>query len=289
MPFSLKTKMVAAGQGKGKEKAQQKAQVRVERNEAEILECKYTMGEMKDKLSAVSGNYRFMLVVDFNKKNQADEAVKGIADSWPVWNPEKKLNTVKIQPTVKHAETCFLAVKPFMTDQTVGLTIPQSLKEASPPTMDWVIFKDACVTGTNQGKPVSYKSGILCAGPTYHVKERFNDNELLGIWTFVVGVNNSGCSGWIYDMGAGQEYPLAVETAIRDWCEPRGVIWTKHLDGFEEASTEAEQPLDATEPRLLPELSPQDNIEAVENSKPGSAGTSGVKTPATASKKRARA
>ena len=277
MPFSLKAKMVAAAQGPRQPVFREPKKVsRVERNEAEILECKYTRGELENQLS---GNYRFMFVVDYNNKDQANNAVKAVADSSPVWNPDKKLNSVKIQPTVTHAQACMAAVKPFMRDQTVQLTIPSSLNKAVPPTMDWVAFENTCVTGKCSGDPVSYKTGILCTGPTYYLKQMFRDAG----WTMVYGINDSAAAGWIFDRCKGEYYPEATKRAVMDWCQPRGVQFTEHLDGFTDEPTH-ELPIDATEPRLVQELSSQDNLDAVSN-----AGSSSIKSPATVSVTRKRA
>ena len=98
----------------------------------------------------------------------------------------------------------------------------------------------------------------------------------------VYGINDTAAAGWIFDRCKG-EYPEATKQAVMDWCQPRGVQFTEHHDGFTDEPTD-ELPIDATEPRLVQELSSQDNIAAVSN-----AGSSSIKSPATVSATRKRA
>ena len=190
---------------------------------------------------------------------------------------------VKIQPTAKHAETCFDAIKPYMPESTV-LIIPDELKANAAPVINWVTFSDEKIIAKNSsGQLFEMVSGIFVTGNTYPARDLFVDKALSGgkesSWVFVREVNNNPINGWMYDtMIYGSAKADMVKSNLTDWAQTRGnkVIFN---DGFgnddndqgvqtdfdksDGCGSVASSSLDATEPRLEHELSEADNVLAV--------------------------
>ena len=242
---------------------------------AVAVRTKHQQGELKGQ--DTSNGWALKYLTKYQHKDAAKLAIEMFTDGSVVkYQPAECANFVKIQPTAKHAETCFDAIKPFMTESTV-LIIPDELKAAEAPVLNWVTFRDEEITVKNgSGQVSNVLSGIFVTGNTFSARHLFNDKD--SGWMFIREIDHKAIDGWIYDaMIHGDAKADIVKSNLSDWVQTRGNI-INFCEGFgnDDKVDQAVQTLfdnseqgsasssvDANEPRLEQELSEADNIMAV--------------------------
>ena len=247
---------------------------------AMAIRTKYQQGELKGKDTPNGWALKFL--TKYQHKDAAKLAIEMFTDGHVVkYQPAECANFVKIQPTAKHAETCFDAIKPFMTESTV-LIIPDELKAAEAPVLNWVTFRDEEITVKNgSGQTSTIMSGIFVTGNTFSARHLFADKDQFNGkdsgWMFVREIEHKAINGWVYDaMVHGDSKADIVKSNLSDWAQTRGNI-INFCEGFgnddkvdQEVQTcsnseqgSASSSIDASEPRLEQELSDADNVMAV--------------------------